>query len=560
MGLQLFPGLRPLGRAQVARDTVAGVSAASANIPQVLGYTAIAGMPVVTGLYTLLLPLVAFAAFGSSRQLVVAADSATAAIVSSSVSTLAAPASEHYVALVGVLVLLTAAMLLLARVFALGFLADFLSRTVLVGFLVGVGIQVGVAMLGPMAGVPFGSHRTLLQVWELVHSMQRFGLPTIALSALTVAGILLGHGTAPRLPAALIAVLASIAASAAFDFAAHGIALVGPVPGGLPTLRLPSVAWRETLALLPVAASCVVIILAQSAATARSFAIRHHARVDENADILGLAAANAMAALSGSFVVNGSPSQTALADNAGARSQWAMLVMAGVTLLVLLFVTAPLHYLPHCVLAAIVFTIALRMIDLKSLADIRRESRGEYWLALVTAAAVVAVGVEQGILLAIVLSLLKHVRHSYLPHSAVLALDAKGHWEPEPPTAGAQTAPGLLVYRFGADLFYANADRFVDGVRSLLDHAPTPVRWLVIDASAITAVDYSAARSLRELLDELDVRGVTLLFARASPDLRADLDRHRITPVVGAQRIFATLHEALAVVREATPDSMPTSA
>jgi MFS superfamily sulfate permease-like transporter len=227
---------------------------------------------------------------------------------------------------------------------------------------------------------------------------------------------------------------------------------------------------------------------------------------------------------------------------------------------VLLFFTAPLHYLPHCVLAAIVFTIALRMIDLKSLADIRRESRGEYWLALVTAAAVVAVGVEQGILLAIVLSLLKHVRHSYLPHSAVLALDAKGHWEPEPPTAGAQTAPGLLVYRFGADLFYANADRFVDGVRSLLDHAPTPVRWLVIDASAITAVDYSAARSLRELLDELDVRGVTLLFARASPDLRADLDRHRITPVVGAQRIFATLHEALAVVREATPDSMPTSA
>jgi high affinity sulfate transporter 1 len=560
MGLQLFPGMRPLGRAQVARDTVAGVSAASANIPQVLGYTAIAGMPVVTGLYTLLLPLVAFAAFGSSRQLVVAADSATAAIVSSSVSTLAAPASEHYVALVGMLVLLTAAMLLLARVFALGFLADFLSRTVLVGFLAGVGIQVGAAMLGPMAGVPFSSHRTLLQVWELVHSMQRFGLPTMALSALAVAAILVGHGTAPRLPVALVAVLTSIAASAAFDFAAHGIALVGPVPGGLPTLRLPTVAWRETLALLPVAASCVVIIIAQSAATARSFAIRHHARVDENADILGLAAANAMSALSGSFVVNGSPSQTALADNAGARSQWAMLVMAGVTLLVLLFFTGPLQYLPHCVLAAIVFTIALRMIDLKSLADIRRESRGEYWLALVTAAAVVAVGVEQGILLAIVLSLLKHARHSYRPHSAVLALDAEGHWEPEPAHAGAQTAPGLLVYRFGADLFYANADRFVDGVRSLLDHAPSPVRWLVIDASAITAVDYSAARSLRELLDELDARGVALLFARASPDLRADLDRHRITTVVGARRIFATLHEALAAVRAATPDVTPASA
>lgn len=560
MGLPLFQGLRPLGRAQVARDTVAGISAASANIPQVLGYTAIAGMPVVTGLYTLLLPLLAFAAFGSSRQLVVAADSATAAIVSSSVSTLAAPASEHYVALVGMLVLLTAAMLLLARVFALGFLADFLSRTVLVGFLVGVGIQVGVTMLGPMAGVAFGSHRTLLQVWELVRGMQRVGLTTVALSTFTVAVILLGHGKVPRLPLALIAVLASIAASAAFGFGAHGIAVIGPIPGGLPTLHLPRVAWREALALLPVAASCVVIIIAQSAATARSFAARHRMRVDENADILGLAAANAMAALSGSFVVNGSPSQTALVDNAGARSQWAMLVMAGVTLLVLLFFSGPLQYLPHCVLAAIVFTIALRMIDFKALADIRRESRGEYRLALVTAAAVVAVGVEQGILLAIVLSLLKHLRHSYRPHSAVLALDAEGHWEPEPANAGAQTAPGLLVYRFGADLFYANADRFVDGIRSLLDHAPQPVRWLVIDASAITAVDYSAARSLRELLDEMGGRGVSLLIARASPDLRADLDRHRITPVVGAQRIFATLHEALAAVHEATPVAKPASA
>ena len=547
--MKLFQGLRPWRRDNLRRDAIAGASAASANIPQVLGYSTIAGMPVVTGLYTLLLPLLAFAAFGSSRQLVVAADSSTAALVSGSVSALAAPASERYVALVGMLVLLVAAMLLLARVFRLGFLADFLSRTVLVGFLTGVGLQVAVSMLGAMVGLPSASHRTLDRAWELLLSTQRMHMPTATLSTLVVIGILVGRRVAPGLPAALIAVGAAIAASAAFGNAALGIALIGAVPAGLPSLRLPDVAWRDALALLPVAASCVVVIIAQSAATARSFAARLHERVDENADILGLAAANAMAAISGSFIVNGSPSQTALAESAGARSQLAMLVMAAVTLLVLLCFTAPLQYLPHCVLAAIVFTIALGMVDLRGLSDMRRESPVEFGLALVTAAAVVAIGIEQGILLAIVLSLLKHVSNSYRPHSSVLVPDAAGHWEPQPARPGVQTAAGLVVYRFGADLFYANAERFADRVREVVEHAPQPVRWLVIDASAITALDYSAARTMRELFDTLDRQGVALAFARVSPELRADLDRHGIVALVGARRIYPTLHEALTMVQ-----------
>ena len=551
--MKFLQGLLPLRRADLRSDALAGISAASASIPQVLGYATIAGMPVVTGLYTTLLPVVAFALLGSSRRLVVAADSATAAIVSSSLSTMATPASERYVALVGMLALLTAAMLLVARLFKLGFLADFLSRTVLVGFLTGVGLQVGIAMLGTMVGVPFDSHRTPEQVWELVRNLPQFDPTQTGLSALVVTGIVLGRRLAPRLPVGLFAVLGSIAASAGLGIAARGISVLGPVAGGLPHLRLPDVPWRDTLALLPVAVSCVAMIVAQSAATSRSFAARHRERVDENADILGLAAANAVAALSGSFVVNGSPSQSALAESAGARSQFAMLALAGVTLLVLLFFTGPLQYLPRCVLASVVFTIALGMMDLRGLADIRRESRGEYWLALATAAAVVAIGVEQGILLAIVLSLLKHVRHSYQPHSAVLVLDAAGHWEPRPALPGMQTAPGLIIYRFGADLFYANADHFVDGVRELVADAPQPVRWLVIDASAITAVDYSAARSLRELLDDLAQRCVALVFARASPDLRSDLDRHGITALVGARHVFSTLHEALAAVRSTQP-------
>jgi len=519
------------------------------NIPQVLGYTRIAGTPVVTGLYTVLLPLVAFAAFGSSRHLVVAADSATAAIFASALSGMAPLASPKYMTLVGMVALLTAGMLLLARIFKLGFLADFLSRTVLVGFLAGVGFQVGIAMLGDMLGVVVSSQRSVGQLRQIIESAPHAHLPTLGVSVLVVACILVARHVAPRLPVPLFAVAGSIAASSAWDFAERGIAVVGPVVGGLPSFGFPSVSWKELLALLPVAASCFVMIIAQSAAASRVFATRFHERVDEDADILGLSAANAAAAVSGTFVVNGSPTQTAMAALAGARSQFAQLVFAGLVLIVLLFLTGPLQYLPRCVLAGIVFTIGIGLVDVRSLRDIRRESPGEFRLAIITAAAVALVGVEQGILLAMVLSLLRHVRHSYLPHTTVLTPDAAGRWMPGAAVPGTQTEPGLIVYRFGADLFYANDTRFADEVRALVEHAATPVRWFVVDAGAITDMDYAAARSVRDLLDDLTRRGVGLVFARVNPFLRSDMDRHGITAAIGAARIFPTLHEALAAVR-----------
>ena len=464
MRLMLFGGLRPFNVKMAVRDVFAGVTLASMNIPQVLGYARIAGMPVISGLYTVLLPLVAFAAFGSSRHLVVAANSATAVIFSSTLSRMATPGSEKYVALVGMVALLTAGILFLAWIFKLGFLADFLSRTILVGFLTGVGFQVGIAMLSDMFGVTVGSHNSLVQVWEVLQSLPRSNLPTLGLSVLVAGCILLGERITPRLPLSLFAVVGTIAASAAFHFADRGIAIVGPVAGGLPKLGLPDVGWSEALSLLPVAASCFVMIIAQSAATSRAFALRYHERVNDDADVLGLSAANAAAAMSGAFVVNGSPTQTAMADRAGARSQVAQLAFAVVVFLVLLFLTGPLQYLPRCVLASIVFTIAVGMIDVAGLRDIRRESPGEFYLAVATAAAVVAVGVEPGILLAIALSLFRHVRHSYEPHTMILAANTTGRWVPVPATPGTETKPGLIVYRFGSDLFYANANRFVDEV------------------------------------------------------------------------------------------------
>jgi high affinity sulfate transporter 1 len=550
MRLTFFSGLRPLNQSGIIRDALAGLTLASMNIPQVLGYTRIAGTPAVTGLYTALLPLLMFAIFGSSRHLVVAADSATAAIFSSGLSGMAPQASVKYMALVCMVALLTAALLLLARIFKLGFLADFLSRTVLVGFLTGVGFQIGIAMLGEMSGIPVNAHKTVEQLEQVIDGLRQVNFLTLGISALVVSAILGCRHFLPKLPIPLFAVIAGIGASYAYDFSGYGIAIIGPVPGGLPSLNFPAVSWDELLKLVPIALSCFVIIIAQSAATSRVFAVRHHERVDEDADILGLSAANAAAALSGAFVVNGSPTQTGMADLAGARSQMAQLVFAGIVLLVLLFFTGPLQYLPRSVLAGIVFTIAIGLIDFKSLRDIRSESPGEFNLAIITAIVVALVGLEQGILLAVTLSLLRHVRHSYRPHTMVLIPDAGGRWLPISAIPGIETEPGLVVYRFGADLFYANDNRFADEVRALIEHAPTPVRWFIVDAGAMTDIDYSAARSLLDLCMDLKRYGVTLVFGRVNTYLLADMNRHGLTSVIGDEFIFSTLHEALAVKQE----------
>ncbi len=551
MNPEFFKAARPLGGKRGAlRDIVAGLTLASMNIPQLLGYARIAGMPLVTGLYTALLAPIGFALFGSSRHLVVAADSGTAAILAGALGHMATPGSAHYASLAATTALLTAGMLIVARMFKLGFLADFLSRTVLVGFLSGVGIQVAIAMLGDLSGIAIDGRSALSQLWQLGKGLPHLSPATLALSILLVSAILGGRKVAPKAPIGLVLVVATIAASWACNFAGHGVATIGPVPRGLPLLGISLPNWNDTLQLLPVAASCFVVIIAQSAATARALAAHYGEHSRENDDILGLAAANGAAAITGAFVVNGSPTQTAMADRAGARSQLAQIVFAACVVLVLLALTAPLQFLPRCALAAIVFTIAIGMIDLGTLRAMRVESPGEFKLAVVTAGAVAMVGVEQGVLLAITLSLFRHVRQSYRPHTAILQKRGTEHgWITAPATPGHETAPGLIVYRFGADLFYANASRFADEIQSLIHGAREPVHWLVIEADAITNIDYTAARVVLALVEELRRQQIGILFARVSSSLRADMDRHRVAAVVGADRIFGSRHEALALVR-----------
>ena len=543
----LFSGARPVNGARAIRDVIAGVTLAAMSVPQVLGYARIAGVPLVTGLYTLLLPVVVFAALGSSRYLVVAADSATAALLAGTLARMAPLASEHYLELAGTVALLTAGSLVLARLLKFGFLADFLSQTVLVGFLTGVGVQVCFAMLGDTLGVPVQPGSTPARIAQLVSGISQLHAPTLSLSAAVVVIILVVRRVAPRWPAALFVVAAAIAASAAFDFSGRGIALIAEIAGGLPSFGLPHASWTETRQLLPLVGSCFLVIVAQSAATARAYASRHHEVVDEDKDLLGLAAANAAAALSGAFVVNGSPTQTAMVERSGGSSQVTNLTAAAVAGLVLLAFTGPLHYLPRCVLGSVVLTIAVGLIDVRSLRAIRRESPGEFGLALITAAVVVAIGIEEGIVLAIALSLFRHVRHSYRPHTAVLVED-QGVWRPTPAVAGARSGAGLVVFQFGADLFYANAMGFAADVRALAEGEGPPVKWMVVDAGAITQIDYSAARVVEELHRGLAQRGVALAIVHADASLRSDLQRHRLTDIIGADRIFDSLRQALATI------------
>jgi MFS superfamily sulfate permease-like transporter len=537
--------VRPWQPSRAIRDALAGFQLAAMNVPQALGYTKIAGTPVVTGFYALLIPPIAFAAFGSSRYLVVSADSATAAILSGGLIGLAPLGSPRYVQLASEVALLTAVFLLVARLLKLGFLADFLSQTVLVGFLTGVGFQVGIAVLGQVLGLDIQSHRTLLQLNEVLHNLRQVRLPTLAISLTVIVGVLLLARLSPKIPGPLIAVVAAITASKLFSFAAHGIATIGPVAGGLPHLSLPPVNWHDLQLLIGIAGSCFVMIVAQSAATARVYAERHQQSLNENADIVGLSAANAAAAISGTFVVNGSPTQTAMVESSGGRSQFAQICTAGIVAIVLLALTGPVQYLPRCVLGSIVFIIAIKLVDLRGLASMRRESPGECALAAITAVTVVTVGVEQGIILAMVLSLLRIVQHSYQPHTGVL-MDEFGLYRRVVPVGpGVVTRPGISIYRFGAPLFYANAGRFAKEIHTLVGSAPSPIRWVVVDAEAISNLDYTAARVVLRLQKELAEEGVLLAFARVPPFLRADFDRHGVTEVVGPDLLFPRLHDAL---------------
>jgi MFS superfamily sulfate permease-like transporter len=544
---RILQGFLPIGKTRIPAEVIAGLTLAALGIPEVMGYTRIIGTPVVTGLYTMLLPMLVFACFGSSRHLVVSADSATAAMVAAALASLSlASYTPRYVALTSLVALVAAGLLLIARLLRLGFLADFLSRSVLVGFLSGVGVQVAFGELHGILGLEKGGHGFFGQLIFNLQHLHQTNIPGCSI-AIAVLAIIIGFEIfAPRFPGALVAVIGAIAASAWFHWGDHGIGLVGAVPGGLPRVGFPGVSWSDIMVVLPIAASCFIVILAQSAATSRAYAIRYRDSFSQNADLVGLALANVAAGFSSTFIVNGSPTKTAMVDTAGGRSQISHLATVAMVLLVLLFLTKPLAVLPNAVLAAIVFHIGLKLVDYRGLAEIYRKAPREFLLAAVTGATVVLVGVQQGILLAVILSLLQHVRRSYQPHTAVITRLENDRWRMEPVAPGKMIEPGLVMYWFGADLFYANVGRFVADVRQLVEKSPTPIRWMVIDASAITGVDFSSGCALLELQQDLSKAGVALVLVSLGWSRSRSFERLGLIKTIGENHLFHARRDCVA--------------
>ncbi|MEH1854338.1 MAG: SulP family inorganic anion transporter [Nostoc sp.] len=547
---RLFQGILPLTVATIGNDIVAGIVLAALGIPEVMGYTKIAGTPIATGLYTLILPALAFALFGSSRHLVVAADSATAAILAAGLSGLAALGSSQYLAYSELVAILVAGLLLLARLFRLGFLADFLSRTVLVGFLTGVGIQVAIGQLGGLLDLKGGGNNPIQQIINTFQGLPHANPLAIAISLTVLITVKLCDRLLPKFPGALLAVIVAIIASWLFNFASHGVMVVGSIPSGLPSFGLPTVALSEIPQLFGIALSCCIVIIAQSAATSRAYAFRYNEDFQENIDLEGLALANLAAGVSGTFVVNGSPTKTEIVDTAGGQSQVAQLTTVGVVLVVILFFTQPISYLPNAVLAAIVFLIGLKLIDIQGMRAIFSTHRDEFYLAIVTTATVVFIGVKEGIVLAIILSLILHVRHSYRPHSAIIIPDAQRVWQPIPVRIGSVSASGLIVYRFSRDLFYANASFFSEEVQNLVKNAESPVQWFILESRAITEIDYSASQTIRDVVKELSLQKVTFVVSGLSPEVKVQFERDGLTDLIGANRFFNHLEEALAAFHE----------
>ena len=496
----------------LAGDLVAGVTVTAIAIPESLGYASIAGLPVQTGLYCALLPAILFAIVASSRQLVVGADSATAALVAAGAGAVVAASSDTYPGIVAALGLITAGILLLMGVARLGFLADLISQPVLAGFLSGVGVSLIIGKLPGMLGIE-ASGTTWDKLVDTVTNLGDVNGASAVLGVGVVVSMLVMERVLPKLPAALLAVMAFSVLGVLVHAEGRGVAMVGKVPAGLPSLTIPTFSSGEVARLAATAAAIAMVVLAQSAAVARSFATKNGYRDDTNQDIYALAAANGGSALTGGFAINGSPPRTAAGDAAGSRSQIVNIVMALVIGLVLLFATGLFEYLPSPVLDGVVFAIGVGLVKVAQLRAIKRARLFEFGAALLALVVVAFIGVEQGILSAVLVSLVDRLRRQYQPHDEVLVANGEVAPRLRDRVEAGTALDGILVYRFGTGLFFENAAHFDERVRGLVSAATVPVRSVVLDAAAMDDIDFTGTEVLRREAEDFADRGIQMFVA-----------------------------------------------
>jgi len=534
--------LRGYSPAWLRVDLVAGATAAAVVIPKAMAIAVIAGLPVSAGLYTALAAMLVYPLLGSSRPLSVTSTSAIAMLTASQVAAVSVARPDVGVVVVAaVLALLVGAALLVAWLLRLGFVANFISKPVLVGFEAGVGVVILVGQLKSVLGVHVVSHSTIGTLLELPGLLPHAHGPTL-LTGLAGIAILLGlPRLLPRLPASLVWVVVSIVAAALLGLDARGVKSVGALPSGLPALALPDLALIGLL--WPAALGIALMSFTESVAAARTFCRREDPPVNANRELLAIGAANVAAAFVGGMPAGGGTSQTAVADKAGARSQMAQWVNALVVLVSLLFLSRVIGLLPQAALGALVLVVAYGMIKPANFRAIGRIRRDELAWAIVTLAGVIVIGTLEGILIAVAISILTlFYQANHPPVYAVAYNREHGIFRRVGEHAGDETIPGLLMLRTEGRLTFANAANAADKMRALI--LDSGARVVVLECSAIPDIEYTALMMLTEADQNLQARGVTLWLAALNPDVRKVLERSPLGEALGHARMFFTLAKA----------------
>jgi high affinity sulfate transporter 1 len=549
---RFLPGLvalRSYDRSWFRDDLIAGVSVAAVAVPIAIAYSQLAGVPPAHGLYASILPLVAYAFFGTSRQLIMAPDAATCAIVAATIVPLASGDPVRYVSLSMALAMITGVLCIAAGVARLGFLTNFLARPILTGYLNGIALSIISGQLARLFGfslVPAGFFRLLA---EFISNLGRTHGLTLGLGVATFVLLRVLKRVAPRIPAPLVAVAVGIAVSSVFRLGDRGVALLGAIPAGLPPLMIPNINTSDVAPLVFGAVGLALISFNSAMVTARSFAVKNRYEIDSNQEFIALGVADIGAGLLQGFAISGADSRTAVNDSVGGKSQVTGLVAAGLLVLVLLFMTGPLALLPITVLAAVLINAAIGLFDLPSLVRLRRISRPEFRLSIVTLLGVITVGVLPGVVIAVGLAILQLLAKASRPHDAVLGRVAStGGFHDITAHPTAETFPGLVIYRFDSSLLFFNSDHFKARVRTIVKEAHTEVRCFVLDAETMPFMDTTGAASLGEVCRECTEHGIVFAIAEAKRPVRSMLDLTGLTEQIGAGRLFPTLESAIAAL------------
>jgi SulP family sulfate permease len=543
-------------RHELRRDLVAGVTVGALAVPSAMAYAELAGLPPIHGLYAVLFAAVGYALLGSSRQVIVGPEGALAVLVASALAAVGVEDPAQGVALASMLALLVAAAFGLARLLRLGWVADYFSRSVLVGYIHGVAVVLVVGQLGKVFGLDVDATEPLPQVAELFRELSEIDGTTISVGIASIVVLLGLRWKVPRFPSALFVVVAGIGVSAAFDLDDRGVAVVGDIPPGLPSITWPGVSLGDLSVLVPAALGIFAVCYADGILTARSFAGRHRQHVDADQELVALGAANLTAGLGQGFPVGASGSRTAVNDQMGGKTQVVGLLAAGLVALVLVFLTAPVEVLPKACLGAVIVVAAIGLVEPEAWRELRQAGRGQVVIAGVACAGVILLGVLLALIVAVALSILDAVARSAKPHDAVLGwVERLGRYANVALHPGATVTPGVVVYRLDDRLFFANAGYFTARVAEAIAGAPTPTRWLVLDAEGITQIDASGVQALERLHASLRHDGVGLAVARLKAPVGRRFDVTGLTAAIGDGNFHPTVRAAVEAGVERPPTS-----